>query len=140
MNKLKLYSPGNEFNDLIELFSFSETRVKKMKGSLRWNDAWFLLYTVVIPFSQGLRTMSSNILFSSNILHSIPLSSFLLGINNLEGKAGFRKASLHWKYLSPEEKASVTFRIRYCELHAWGLHRCRYQVLISRLLEQKYHT
>ncbi|CAG7725602.1 unnamed protein product [Allacma fusca] len=52
----------------------------------------------------------------------------LSNIDQLQGEAGFRMASLQWKYPAAT-RVPVSFRVRYCELHTWGLHRCRYQVV-----------
>lgn len=53
------------------------------------------------------------------------------GVKHLIGEPDFRDVQLQWEY---DELSSFAheipkgFQIRYCELQAWGPHRCRTRV------------
>ncbi|ODM96181.1 hypothetical protein Ocin01_10496 [Orchesella cincta] len=60
------------------------------------------------------------------------LSLTIQGIDNLEGEAGFRMVSLKWMFPpeGPSQRSPISFQVKFCELHSWGLNRCRYQFII----------
>ncbi|CAL8135435.1 unnamed protein product [Orchesella dallaii] len=61
----------------------------------------------------------------------VQLSLAIQGIDNLEGEAGFRMVSLKWMYPpeGPSQRSPISFQVKFCELHSWGLNRCRYQIV-----------
>lgn len=60
------------------------------------------------------------------------ISPCFSAIDDLEGEAGFRMVSLKWKYppVGPSQRSPISFQVKFCEFHSWGLNRCRYQVKI----------
>lgn len=48
------------------------------------------------------------------------------GITHLSGNSDYRAVKLHWDWIkSDDDDALRAFQVHYCELQAWGPHRCR---------------
>lgn len=58
-------------------------------------------------------------------------TSFFSEVLHLIGEPDFRDVRLHWEYGRDDEESIprlLGFQVNYCELQAWGPHRCRTKV------------